>query len=442
MRNSNKSDASSVVTGALSDERLRQMLRLRTSLSIGILFSVMLPIVVRYITTGISLTQSTQYNTAIGGGVALIIGVLGYRKLHVFPGIAAVGYILMSISIAFGLMVAAFFMIRIEYSRIQFFSSYMIALLIYTIIHIKVAARHRQRLGVVPSASTQSLPRFDKVDWVPLSIQDTKVPNVDAIIVDLHCEHGDDWDVRITQYVLQGIPVYHFKQVLEQISGRVEIYHLSENVLGSLNPNDFYLKIKAVCDAAIALLMLAFLLPILICLAVLVKVDSPGPALFRQQRIGFRGRPFTVYKMRTMRSTVLSAASGSDQGALRQAAMTAEDDPRITRFGRLLRRTRLDELPQLINILRGEMSLIGPRPEALALSKWYEEEIPFYHYRHLIKPGVTGWAQVNQGHVTNVEDVREKLYLDFYYVKNFSFWLDVLIAVRTAWTMVSGRGAR
>jgi lipopolysaccharide/colanic/teichoic acid biosynthesis glycosyltransferase len=171
----------------------------------------------------------------------------------------------------------------------------------------------------------------------------------------------------------------------------------------------------------------------------LVRLDSPGPALFRQQRTGYRGRPFTVYKIRTMKTAV--ARTASDQ-QLRQAAMTLVDDPRITRLGSFLRRTRLDELPQLINIAKGEMSLIGPRPEAVALSQWYEKQIPFYHYRHLIKPGVTGWAQINQGHVTDVADVQEKLHLDFYYVKNFSFWLDVLIAVRTVKTMISGHGAR
>ena len=122
--------------------------------------------------------------------------------------------------------------------------------------------------------------------------------------------------------------------------------------------------------------------------------------------------------------------------------MTKDGDARITRFGRILRRTRLDELPQLFNILRGDMSLIGPRPEAVALSEWYETQIPFYHYRHIIKPGLTGWAQVNQGHVTDVNDVREKLNLDFYYVKNYSIWLDILIALRTIAIVFTGTGAR
>jgi lipopolysaccharide/colanic/teichoic acid biosynthesis glycosyltransferase len=114
----------------------------------------------------------------------------------------------------------------------------------------------------------------------------------------------------------------------------------------------------------------------------------------------------------------------------------------VTRLGRFLRISRLDELPQVINILRGEMSWIGPRPEALPLSHWYQDELPFYYYRHIVYPGITGWAQVNQGHVTEVDRVLEKLHYDFYYIKNFSAWLDILILLKTVRTMLTGFGAK
>jgi lipopolysaccharide/colanic/teichoic acid biosynthesis glycosyltransferase len=128
--------------------------------------------------------------------------------------------------------------------------------------------------------------------------------------------------------------------------------------------------------------------------------------------------------------------------AARLEAMTSHADDRITRVGKLLRRTRLDELPQLINVLSGHMSIIGPRPEAIPLSQWYEAELPFYVYRHIVRPGITGWAQVNQGHVAELEDVHRKLNYDFYYIKNFSAWLDMVIALRTVSIMLSGLGAR
>jgi lipopolysaccharide/colanic/teichoic acid biosynthesis glycosyltransferase len=126
----------------------------------------------------------------------------------------------------------------------------------------------------------------------------------------------------------------------------------------------------------------------------------------------------------------------------RRAAMTGEDDERITRVGAVLRRTRIDELPQILNILRGEMSWIGPRPEAEILSIWYTNELPFYRYRHVVKPGISGWAQVNQGHVSDVDEVHRKLQYDFYYIKYFSPWLDLLILFRTVKTMLTGFGSR
>jgi lipopolysaccharide/colanic/teichoic acid biosynthesis glycosyltransferase len=126
----------------------------------------------------------------------------------------------------------------------------------------------------------------------------------------------------------------------------------------------------------------------------------------------------------------------------RDGAMTIDGDPRITRAGAFLRRTRLDELPQILNVLKGEMSWIGPRPEAEVLSSWYRGEVPFYSYRHVVKPGISGWAAVSQGHVSEVDDIRLKLQYDFYYIKYFSLWLDVLIVFRTIKTIVTGFGHR
>ena len=154
--------------------------------------------------------------------------------------------------------------------------------------------------------------------------------------------------------------------------------------------------------------------------------------------MGFRGQTFQMIKFRTMRQREILA----DEPARRDDAMTKSDDDRITGIGRFLRKTRIDELPQVFNVLRGEMSFIGPRPEAHALSQWYEAELPFYSYRHIVRPGITGWAQVNQGHVTDVSDVLGKLRFDFYYIKNFSLWLDVLVALKTLRVIVGGIGAK
>jgi lipopolysaccharide/colanic/teichoic acid biosynthesis glycosyltransferase len=165
-----------------------------------------------------------------------------------------------------------------------------------------------------------------------------------------------------------------------------------------------------------------------------IRMDSPGPVIFRQRRIGQAGLPFDMLKFRTMAHR--QPGGGIDE------VITSDGDARITRVGARLRRARLDELPQIFNILAGQMSWIGPRPEAEALSVYYTGEIPFYRYRHVVRPGITGWAQVNQGHVASVDDVHAKLKYDFYYVKYFSAWLDLLIVFRTIRTMATGFGSR
>ena len=195
---------------------------------------------------------------------------------------------------------------------------------------------------------------------------------------------------------------------------------------------------KRLIDIVGSVLLLPVLAVPLLVIALLIKLDSKGPVLFVQERVGFRGRTFRMVKFRTMRER----AAITEEEALRNDAMTRDGDDRITRVGQFLRKTRIDELPQVLNILRGEMSWIGPRPEAESLAKWYESELPFYSYRHIVRPGITGWAQVNQGHVTDVSDVNAKLRFDFYYVKNISLWLDFLIVLKTFRVILTGNGAK
>jgi lipopolysaccharide/colanic/teichoic acid biosynthesis glycosyltransferase len=196
------------------------------------------------------------------------------------------------------------------------------------------------------------------------------------------------------------------------------------------------MAVKHLADFLLAAALLPLALPVLGGCAMAIRLADGAPVLFRQKRVGRGGREFTVFKFRTM------LAVGELDPDDRRAAMTGDGDVRITRLGGFLRRSRLDELPQLLNILLGEMSFIGPRPEARVLSGWYTNEIPFYRYRHVVRPGISGWAQVNQGHVAEVDEVHVKLQYDFFYVKYFSPWLDILILFRTAKTMLTGRGAR
>jgi lipopolysaccharide/colanic/teichoic acid biosynthesis glycosyltransferase len=273
------------------------------------------------------------------------------------------------------------------------------------------------------------------VIWVPLEDPgQTELP-VDGIVADLRSDIPDAWERFLADRALAGMLVMHVKQMEESLTGRVAIDHLSENNFGSLIPGIVYAKVKRIGDIVASLLVLPFLLPPLLLLTLLIKLDSKGPAFFSQERMGYRGEAFRMYKFRSMRP----AEQASDA---RTAAMTQDDDTRVTRIGRFIRKYRIDELPQIINILKGEMSWIGPRPEAVPLSLWYEAELPFYRYRHIVRPGITGWAQVRQGHVAEVTDVLWKLQYDFYYIRNFSFWLDILIVARTIRTILTGFGAR
>ena len=216
----------------------------------------------------------------------------------------------------------------------------------------------------------------------------------------------------------------------ESLTGRVAIEHLSENTLGSLNPSSVYVEIKLLLDVTAAVLVLPFVAVICAVAAICIKLDSPGPVFFVQDRIGYRGQVFRLFKLRTMEH----GAEGNQY--------TDVKDPRITRVGAVLRKYRIDELPQILNVVRAQMSWIGPRPEAIPLSGWYERELPFYSYRHIVRPGITGWAQVQQGNVARPELVKYKLHFDFYYIKNFSPWLDVIIAAMTLRTILTGFGAR
>lgn len=259
-----------------------------------------------------------------------------------------------------------------------------------------------------------------------------------SIVADLHQDMPPDWERAIARAALRGIPVYHYRLIEEELTGEVRIGHLSENDLGSLIPNLPYHTAKRVIDVAGSIILAPLLLPAMGLIALAIKLDGPGPVLFLQERLGYRGETFTMVKFRTMRVRDVAA----DTDAMRDDAITRDGDDRITRIGRLLRKTRLDELPQAWNILVGDMSWIGPRPEARALADWYEQEIPFYSYRHIVRPGITGWAQVNQGHVAEIDAVSTKLRLDFYYIKNLSLWLDILIGLKTLRVIVGGFGAK
>ena len=413
------------------------LVRIRFQLLGGLIFAIALPALVRAAMGPAALASTNMQVTLVAASIAHVVGFYCWRRIGLFPGMAGASTILPAFAFSYGAIFIAIFFFRLDYSRFQAGASFAMSVLWYFGLAVIASRVERYRLGIVPVGDVDRLRNIPGVDWHTIPTSETAITTLRAVVADLRADIPPEWERFIADCALSGVPVYHVKQMSESLTGRVEIEHLSENTLGSLTPNHAYLKMKEGLDWIFALAGLIVFTPLGFLIAAAIKLDSPGPALFRQVRMGYRGIPFTVYKFRTM-----TAAPEQEPSAAIDAAVTQTKDNRVTRLGRILRQSRLDEVPQLINVLRGEMSWIGPRPEALVLSRWYEQELPFYRYRHIVRPGISGWAQVNQGHVSDVDEVLEKLHYDFYYIKNFSPWLDLIIALRTIRTMVTGFGAK
>lgn len=413
--------------------------RIRFQLLGGLIFCGVLPAVVRTWLTGASLYTPSIFNAAALACLAIIVGYCVYRSTRTFPGAAPSTFALSTFATTFALAMLIPLFLRVEYSNIQLVSHFVLTMLFYGVVARTSGASNKLTFAVIPGGTVERLPNLPNVSWHMIGSPGAQVGSVDGVVADLDTDHPSGWDAAMTRFLMAGLPVYHWKQLIEQLCGTVEVEHLSENHLGALNPDSVYLRLKEAMDFVMALAAIVLLSPLMLLIGLMIRLDSKGPAIFRQQRTGFRAQVITVYKFRTMRYEDHAAADDAKRIDL---AITREADSRITRVGKFLRKTRLDELPQLFNVLKLEMSLVGPRPEVVPLTMWYEREIPFYHYRHIIKPGITGWAQVNQGHVSGIEDTKRKLSYDFYYAKNCSFWLDCMIMARTISVAFSFFGAR
>ncbi|MCT2557782.1 sugar transferase [Tsuneonella sp. YG55] len=398
-----------------------------------------LPLVLLYFARDLVFIRDTSaLNTTIASSIALFLGLYITRQLFSFPGTRQGNQGIPAVFAGFAIIAGALLLFRIPYS---------VGLLAYSLIATAVlmvvrkdlfASTPRNNFHVVPIGEAASLGDIDGVTLVMMERPGLPSDPRASVVADLRANLPAEWERILASAALRGIPVYHYKLLQESIAGKVKIEHLSENTLGSLIPDQAYKEIKWVVDRVAAALLLPILLPFLVIVALVIKLQDGRDVLYRQKRIGLGGKPFTIYKFRSMRP----ASADEELDGSAASAMTAANDVRITRFGSFIRRYRIDELPQILNILKGEMSFIGPRPEAIPLAEWYERELPFYSYRHIVRPGLTGWAQVNQGHVTDLEDIDHKLQYDFYYVKYFSAWLDILIVLRTARIILTGFGSK
>lgn len=233
-----------------------------------------------------------------------------------------------------------------------------------------------------------------------------------------------------------GVHVNDFSSFLERETGRVDLDTVNPSWLifsdGFSSGRAVSSAAKRLFDISASLLLLALTAPVIALFAILVKLDSKGPAFFRQTRVGLYGENFDVIKLRSMRTDAEVAG----------AQWATENDPRVTRVGRFIRKVRIDELPQAWSVLVGEMSFVGPRPERPEFVAGLEEKLPYYAERHMVKPGITGWAQINYPYGASIEDSRHKLEYDLYYAKNYTPFLDLLIILQTLRVVLWHEGAR
>jgi sugar transferase (PEP-CTERM system associated) len=233
------------------------------------------------------------------------------------------------------------------------------------------------------------------------------------------------------------VQVSEISSFLERETGRIDLKSVNPSWLifsdGFASSRMLSSVFKRAFDIVASGLLLVVTLPIILLTAIAIKLESKGPAFYRQRRVGLYNEGFDILKLRSMRQ---------DAEVAGKAVWAAEDDPRITRIGRFIRKVRIDELPQTWTVLKGEMSFVGPRPERPQFVQQLEEQLPFYAERHMVKPGITGWAQINYPYGASIEDARHKLEYDLYYAKNYSPFLDMLILLQTLRVVLWPAGAR
>src|SRR5208282_393361 len=308
----------------------------------------------------------------------------------------------------------------------------------------ELASSHRNRY-FVPKAFVHAHGDVHLVSGSALDLDQTedqhalakfaKAARVKEVVVATDDRRG----MPVTQLMhckIAGVNVVDYLTFWERENGRIDIEALQPSWLifsDGFRQGAVVDAMKRVFDLAASFVLLAATLPVIALTAIAIRLESPGPVLYRQERAGYHGRPFTLLKFRSMRPD--AEIGGAPQWA-------AQADPRVTRVGAIIRKYRIDELPQLFNVFRGQMSFVGPRPERPFFVAQLARDIPFYEERHAVKPGITGWAQVNCAYGASLDDARTKLAYDLYYVKNRTLFLDIVILIQTVRVILFHEGAR
>lgn len=403
---------------------------LPVQLILGLAICTFLP----FVGSGLEIVNHYFYNGGISNllisGLLVTLTLTTLHSIQRFPGITASTYIIPVLIFWFVLVLLLIKVTKLSYSLYYYcFSSLL--LLVYLFFVDIINRKHESYVfAYIPVGRAKTIvDQLPNVDWLPL-YEPKLTEEVNGIVTDLHSDDlTDAWEHFIAESTLQGTPVYHYRNIRESLTGRVRINHMYENDLGSLLPPPNYMFLKYCFDVILILISLPITLLIGLITAIVIKLEDGGSVFYIQKRVGYRGKTFNVYKFRSMSEKAREIA-------------TVDNDNRITKVGRFIRKTRIDELPQFLNVIKGEMSLIGPRAEFIDFAVELEKQVPFFNYRHIVKPGISGWAQVSQGYATGAEETQIKIEYDFYYIKHISFSLDLLIFFKTIHTMITGFGAR
>ena len=319
--------------------------------------------------------------------------------------------------------------------RIDYSNRVLITGLFYLIILLIIHARKTQSL------SNENIYLFDKVNLADMAmgkpVQHVTADKIDNLPERAKCIIPDNLDdaalvslINRTRH--KNIQLVQQRDFIENVTGRLAMETVSAFELTDALDKGFFALVKRLFDIIISLALLLLLSPLMAVTIIAIRLESSGAAIYSQKRVGRDGVPFTIYKFRSMTQAAKNARS----------AFATDDEFRITRIGAFIRRSRIDEIPQLWNVLRGDMSLVGPRPEQVYFVDQFLDEIPSYGLRHLVRPGITGWAQVMQGYAADTDSTAEKLSYDLFYIKHSGLTMDLLIIIRTVKTIFTGFGSR
>jgi lipopolysaccharide/colanic/teichoic acid biosynthesis glycosyltransferase len=362
--------------------------------------------------------------------LACVLPALLSRRLSRFPQADSPLYLVALLIASFLIELGLIALGRWYYSRNYLLVSFVL-MGVWHMLGDRLDFSNRPQIAIVPGGMATQLLNLPRINWTILN-KPHFVAHPTCIVVDLEANLTIEWRRFLTEASLRDVNILHAAAILEAATGQVNLNTVYDGLLERFRYRDLYGGFKRLLDVVIVMAALPALLIVAAVVALLIRLDSRGPVLFFQNRAGLGGKPFRMVKFRTM-----------TQDAERQGQQLATlGDARVTRIGRVLRKYRFDEIPQFWNVLCGHMSIIGPRPEQVTFAERFASEVPFYGYRHLVRPGLTGWAQVCQGYAGDLLETKRKLEYDLYYVKHLSLWFDLLIVLKTISVVLSGFGSR